>query len=65
MRKLEKKDFHYVELYDNEALPLLLVVEDNKDVRTYIKDNLKTDYRILEAVDGEDGWNKSTEQYLI
>ena len=31
-------------------------------MRTYIKDNLKTDYRILEAVDGEDGWNKSIEQ---
>jgi DNA-binding response OmpR family regulator len=30
-------------------------------VRTYIKDNLKTDYRILEAADGEDGWDKATE----
>ena len=50
------------ELLISEALPLLLLVEDNLEVRTYIKDNLKTDYRILEAVDGEDGWNTSIEQ---
>jgi signal transduction histidine kinase/ligand-binding sensor domain-containing protein/DNA-binding NarL/FixJ family response regulator len=41
---------------------LLLIVEDNSDVRKYIKDNLVRDYRILEAIDGEDGWNKSVEE---
>ncbi|OGU77338.1 MAG: hypothetical protein A2V93_11875 [Ignavibacteria bacterium RBG_16_34_14] len=41
--------------------PLLLIVEDNSDVRKYIKDNLIKDYRILEAIDGEDGWNISIE----
>lgn len=40
--------------------PLLLIVEDNYDVRNYIKANLDNGYRIIEAVDGEDGWNKST-----
>ena len=39
--------------------PVLLLVEDNSDVRNYIKDHIKKDYRILEAVDGQDGWNKS------
>jgi signal transduction histidine kinase/ligand-binding sensor domain-containing protein len=39
--------------------PSLLIVEDNSDVRNYIKSNLEKDYRILEAEDGEDGWNKS------
>ena len=39
--------------------PLLLIVEDNYDVRNYIKDNLNSGYRIMEAIDGEDGWNKS------
>jgi len=41
--------------------PLLLIVEDNSDVRNYIKENLNKDYRILEGVDGEDGWNKALE----
>jgi DNA-binding response OmpR family regulator len=42
--------------------PLLLIVEDNYDVRNYIKKSLGEGYRIIEAVDGEDGWNKSIEQ---
>jgi signal transduction histidine kinase/DNA-binding response OmpR family regulator/ligand-binding sensor domain-containing protein len=40
--------------------PVLLIVEDNYDVRNYIRNNLNNAYRIIEAVDGEDGWNKST-----
>ncbi len=51
-----------IEFFGKEELPLLLIVEDNSDVRNYIKDNLKTDYRVLEAADGEDGYNKSIEQ---
>jgi signal transduction histidine kinase/ligand-binding sensor domain-containing protein/DNA-binding response OmpR family regulator len=35
--------------------PLLLIVEDNSDVRQYIISHLERDYRIQEAVDGEDG----------
>jgi len=41
--------------------PLLLIVEDNADVRHYIHNNVKKEYRILEAIDGEDGWQKSIE----
>ncbi len=51
-----------LENLEKDSFPLLLIVEDNKDVRYYIKDNLKKDYRILEAVDGEDGWTKSIDQ---
>ncbi len=35
--------------------PLLLIIEDNTDVRKYIIGHLEDDYRIQEAVDGEDG----------
>jgi signal transduction histidine kinase/ligand-binding sensor domain-containing protein/DNA-binding response OmpR family regulator len=50
-----------IELFEKGTLPLLLIVEDNADVREYIKDNLTKEFRTLEAVDGEDGWNKSIE----
>jgi len=42
--------------------PLLLIVEDNTDVRHYIRTIVELEYGILEAKDGEDGWNKAIEQ---
>lgn len=35
--------------------PLILVVEDNSDMRTFICDLLNTKFRVLEASDGEEG----------
>ena len=58
----EKEQLIDIEHFEKESLPLLLIVEDNYDVRYYIKSNLNKGYMILEAVDGEDGWNKSIEQ---
>ena len=37
------------------GLPLMLIVEDDTDLRRYICDNLKRSYRIFEASDGEIG----------
>jgi len=51
-----------LEMLSQSEKPLLLIVEDNSDVRKYVKDNLLKNYRILEAVDGEDGWNKTVEE---
>jgi signal transduction histidine kinase/CheY-like chemotaxis protein len=42
--------------------PILLVVEDNPDMRSYIREYFETDCRIIEAVDGLDGFEKSVEQ---
>jgi signal transduction histidine kinase/ligand-binding sensor domain-containing protein/DNA-binding response OmpR family regulator len=38
-----------------ESLPLLLLVEDNADVRSFLADELKDQYAILEAHDGLEG----------
>ncbi|HTN22239.1 MAG TPA: two-component regulator propeller domain-containing protein [Pelobium sp.] len=47
------------ESIDNDSnLPLILLVEDNEDFRFYLKDNLKSYYRIVEASNGKDGWQK-------
>ncbi len=35
--------------------PLILIVEDNIDVRGYVRTHLESDYRIIEAADGEEG----------
>jgi len=49
------------ELKSKSQLPTLLVVEDNKDVREYIKSILKNQYNILEANNGEEGIEKAFE----
>ncbi len=43
--------------------PLLLIVEDNPDLRQYIADQLKPSYRILLAKNGKEG-QQLAEQYL-
>lgn len=45
----------------DEDKSLILIVEDNSDVRSYIKENLEQNYRIDEAVNGEEGIKKAIE----
>ncbi|ADY53111.1 histidine kinase [Pseudopedobacter saltans DSM 12145] len=44
---------------DKSELPLVLLVEDNEDFRSYLKDNLTKSYRVIEACDGKEGWQKA------
>ncbi len=41
--------------YDSEK-KTILIVEDNPDFRFYLNDNLKMQYNIFEAKNGEEGW---------
>ena len=41
--------------------PLLLIIEDNKDVREYIINHLDEEYRLLEAANGEEGLQEALE----
>jgi DNA-binding response OmpR family regulator len=45
-----------------KATPIVLIVEDNSDMRAYMQDCLAQDYRIIEAVDGEDGLQTATDK---
>lgn len=36
----------------------VLLIEDNDDFRYYLKDNLKPFYKIVEASDGKEGWQR-------
>ena len=49
------------ELERSSQKPLLLLVEDDPDIRQYIKSIFKTNYRIEEATNGEEGLQKSFE----
>ncbi|WP_207515264.1 two-component regulator propeller domain-containing protein [Longitalea luteola] len=36
----------------------IVIVEDNEDLRFYLKDNLQAQYHIVEATNGKEGWEK-------
>lgn len=40
-------------------LPALLLVEDNDDFRFYLKENLRLYYKVFEAANGKEGWQKA------
>lgn len=45
----------------SEEAPIILIVEDNSDMRQFIRENIQTNYKVIEAIDGEDGLNKALE----
>jgi len=44
-----------------EGKPVVLVVEDNADLRDYIREYLETDYAVSEAGNGKEGYDKAVE----
>jgi signal transduction histidine kinase/DNA-binding response OmpR family regulator len=59
---INKNENANFELIENLRKPLLLIIEDNSDVRKYIGNILGPSYRIVEASDGEEGLRKSFEE---
>jgi len=45
-----------------EQRPLLLIIEDNSDIRQYIEESLQEDYRIIQASNGKEGRDMAFEQ---
>jgi signal transduction histidine kinase/class 3 adenylate cyclase len=46
----------------SEDKPLILVADDNSDMRSYLAGILQRDYRVLLAKDGEEAFNKALDQ---
>jgi signal transduction histidine kinase/ligand-binding sensor domain-containing protein/DNA-binding response OmpR family regulator len=46
---------------DGGGAPFLtvLLIEDNDDFRTYLRNQLKPFYKVIEAIDGKEGWQKA------
>lgn len=40
---------------DSDRRPLILVIEDNDDIRDYISESLSNEYRVISAVNGQQG----------
>jgi signal transduction histidine kinase/ligand-binding sensor domain-containing protein/DNA-binding response OmpR family regulator len=55
----EDEDVLTEEIKTNAASKLrVLIIEDNAELRAYIKDNLKRYFKADEAADGKEGWEK-------
>lgn len=54
--EIAKQEEH---ILDSAKKPVVLLIEDNDDLRFYLKDNLKQAFNIIEAVNGKDGWQKT------
>jgi signal transduction histidine kinase/ligand-binding sensor domain-containing protein/DNA-binding response OmpR family regulator len=57
--ELAKPDTQVIDA--DESASLILVVEDNSDLRNYITEHLKQDHALLEAENGKEGFNRATE----
>jgi signal transduction histidine kinase/DNA-binding response OmpR family regulator len=44
-----------------EGKPIVLIVEDNADLRAYIREYLEADYAVQEAGNGKEGYDQATE----
>lgn len=53
---IKEKDLKYENITDN--IPLLMIVEDNDDIREYISTSFKMNYRVITACNGKEGWQK-------
>ncbi len=51
--KEEQKSISNEEISSDNELPVVLIVDDNQEIRTVLKDIFKDNYQILEAKDGE------------
>jgi signal transduction histidine kinase/ligand-binding sensor domain-containing protein/DNA-binding response OmpR family regulator len=64
-KMVEKTSAQFLKKQDSELVgsgkekPLLLIVEDNEELRAYLKNNLRKKYRVAEAVNGNDGLEKA------
>ncbi len=50
-----------IPIHENENSPVLLIVEDNKDLTEYLEETLTADYRVLLAENGKSGLEKAVE----
>ena len=44
---------------DKSGLPLVLIVEDNDDLRNFLSSKLSASYKVVTAIDGKDGLEKA------
>ncbi|MEI9945340.1 MAG: two-component regulator propeller domain-containing protein [Chitinophagaceae bacterium] len=60
---LEENISHPAETMPSNHIPHILVVDDNEELRNFLKESLSPRYHILEATDGRSGLEKAKEEF--
>ena len=60
--EIEKPEEEEEEKEDTDIRPMILVVEDNDDIREYIASSFSSNYRIITAINGKDGLEQALNQ---
>lgn len=60
--KMNQEEINEPEEELEDARPLILVVEDNDDIRQYIDESLCEDYRIIQARNGKEGRDQAFQE---
>ncbi len=59
-KSIDESDEEYAKLKPGALqLPLILIVEDNSDLRHFIYETIERDYHIIEAANGREGFEKA------
>ncbi|MEO6454585.1 MAG: ATP-binding protein [Ginsengibacter sp.] len=58
-RSIEKEETVIIKEAMQSQLPLLLIVEDNKDLRSFIKETVQQYYQVTEAGNGKEGLERA------
>lgn len=61
-KEKERADSSLRDPVKKEDTFMTLVVEDNADMRQFIREQLDVDYHIVEAADGEEGWETAVSE---
>jgi signal transduction histidine kinase/DNA-binding response OmpR family regulator len=55
----EGNNFSFTPAVSEDDLPLVLIVEDNDDLRQFIYETIENDYKPIEAANGKEGYEKA------
>lgn len=59
VNQVEESAISGILLTGRTELPTILLVEDNQDFRSYLKETLRISYNVVEAANGKEGWQKT------
>lgn len=61
IKETAQPNIQNIDIKENSDQPILLIVEDNADIRTYVRKQFAIDYRIIEAENGQVGFQLAQE----